>query len=125
MSGEVATTGKGSSADDSAAPAGRMSRFDCADATGRRRAHEVRARFGTADPYRIAEAAGVRVVSDGWDGLDGVRLLGTYADGVITLYEAQIDRVAADADIDPPALRKAVCTHELAHYELETAPPSG
>lgn len=119
MSGAV----QNSAAESRDAKSETISSLDRAKSAGGRRARAVRARHGTADPYRIAEAEGVRIAEDAWDGLDAVRLLGTYANGVITLYDAQIERVAADANIDHTALRTAVCAHELAHYELETRAP--
>ncbi|GAA0250649.1 hypothetical protein ACFFQF_27035 [Haladaptatus pallidirubidus] len=91
--------------------------------TGQDRARNIRDKHGTNDPFQIALEGDIEINRDTWDGFDSVQLLGTYSDDVITLYEAQIDRVADTADIDRIVLREAVCSHELAHYLLEQNPP--
>ncbi|MFH5802050.1 hypothetical protein [Haladaptatus sp. CMAA 1911] len=91
--------------------------------TGQDRARNIRDNHGTNDPFQIAVAKDIEINQDPWGGFDSVQLLGTYSDGVITLYETQIDRVADTADIDRNILREAVCSHELAHFLLEQNPP--
>ncbi|WP_266081533.1 hypothetical protein [Haladaptatus caseinilyticus] len=94
-----------------------------ANATGQTRARNIRDKYGTNNPFQIAIEEDIEINQDHWNGFDSVQLLGAYSGGAITLYEGQIDRVANIADIDRNILRKAVCSHELAHYLLEQNPP--
>lgn len=102
-------------------PGGSVSEADAAAAAavGRERARELVARHGTRDPSSLAAAEGLTVESDEWAGGAGVRLVGTYADGVVTVYDAQVPALAADLDVDTSAARAFVVAHELGHHVVD------
>lgn len=85
---------------------------------GEEMARDVVARYGTRDPWRIAEREALRIEREQWTGVGGVTLLGTYTDGVVTLYPRQIAAKAREDDTSQSALTDAVVAHELGHHLL-------
>lgn len=89
---------------------------------GGERAERLAESHGSTDPWQLADALGVSVRRDSWPGLGGTTLLGTYADGTVTLYEVQIETRAAACGIPTQAAERAVLAHELAHHEIDQRP---
>ncbi|WP_224447090.1 hypothetical protein [Haloprofundus salilacus] len=99
-------------------------RRERADALGREHAARTVDRYGTREPRRIAQAAGVTVRTDEWGGLSSLALLGTYADGTVTLYTRQIAAAAAAVDVSESLATELVLAHELAHHTFAVDPPT-
>lgn len=74
---------------------------------------------GTDDVSTLRNAVGVTVRRSEWDGIDGVHLFGTYADGVITLYESQLPHLAERLDVSLSVATTLVLAHELGHHVLD------
>jgi hypothetical protein len=74
----------------------------------------------SSNPGELATATGATVVTDEWSGLDGLIMLGTYADGTITVFEAQVRTVADDGPLSVETVRDVAVAHELAHHVLDS-----
>ncbi|WP_247002276.1 ImmA/IrrE family metallo-endopeptidase [Halosolutus gelatinilyticus] len=90
-----------------------------ARALGESRARELLSAHGTDDMWELATNEGVAVRRSEWDGVDGLRLFGTYADGVITLYDEQIPDLANELGVSESLAVDFVVAHELGHHVLD------
>lgn len=92
---------------------------------GTQLADDVIERYGTSDPLEIASTAGLEIQVDEWGGMENLIILGTYSEGVVTLYRQQIDAYARDHDVDTDYFQEAVLVHELAHHFISEEPIAG
>lgn len=79
-------------------------------------ARTLRETHGTADPSELAAAADVTVRRSDWNGVGDLRLYGTYAESVITLYDRQISHLADELGVAESLARDLVLAHELGHH---------
>jgi hypothetical protein len=86
---------------------------------GEAKASELCTTNGTDDVWDLAVNEGVTIRRSDWDGVDRLRLFGTYADGVITLYDAQISVLAERLDVSESLATELVLAHELGHHVLD------
>lgn len=77
---------------------------------------------GTNDPSALADETGATVVADEWSGLESLVMMGTYADGTITVYPEQVRAVAEDVPLPVETILDVVLAHELAHHVLDRPP---
>ncbi|MFC7203317.1 ImmA/IrrE family metallo-endopeptidase [Haloferax namakaokahaiae] len=88
---------------------------------GESKASELRSVHETTDVWELAAREGVTVRRSDWDGVDRLRLFGTYADGVITLYDAQIPALSETLEIEESLATELVLAHELGHHVLDAS----
>lgn len=88
---------------------------------GRRRARDLERTHATSNPVTLARAADIDVVSDRWAGMETFTILGSYADGTITVYERQVRETAASLPLSAETVWDVVVAHELGHGVLDDA----
>lgn len=86
---------------------------------GQRRARELARARSSSEPEALARAEGVDIESDAWSGMEAFTLLGSYADGTITVYERQVRDAAASLPLAEATVRDVVVAHELGHHVLD------
>lgn len=88
------------------------------DERGREYARELVTRYGDLAPTGFAARCDVNVETDEWEGTAGFRLLGTYGDHTITVYDATIRQVAQESPLPSETVRELVVAHELGHHVI-------